>query len=99
LTANLMWNPGIVPVLRNELRLAKPKSAHAFDVELTRILTPSKNRIEQCSTGFRTRLWMHEVSRKVGWSLPPSIIATRRLKLAPLAGLQSLHLAQPAVLA
>ena len=33
--------------------------------------------------------------KNVGWSSPPSIIATRRLRLSSIAGLQPLHLASP----
>jgi len=59
---------------------------------LTRLLwnSPASEHLHALRTG---------VSRKVGWSSPPSIIATRRLELLPLARFQFPHLARPAMLA
>jgi len=85
LTANLVWNPGRVPRLP---RRASPGKAQAALTRLMWNLTASVHLRDQRAG----------ISRKVGWSSPPSIIATRRLKSSFIAELQLLHLAQPVLL-
>ena len=64
----------------------------AANYVLHRHLTP---RHSSCALSSLTANLLWIAPRKVGWSSPPSIIATRRLRLQSIAGPQSPHLADP----
>ena len=69
---------------RDELRLAKPACAHAIVVWISRL-----------RLGFPVE--GSDFTKHIGWYVPPSIIATRRLKSCFPREARPPHLADPAV--